>query len=60
MNVYKPLIIYNVTHSITLMTDSCTNFHKFLVEGTMPNKERIEEYVEHSLMLVTAWLRSLV
>ncbi len=54
MNVYKPLIIYNVTHSITLMTDSCTNFHKFLVEGTMPNKERIEEYVEHSLMLVTA------
>src|SRR6202142_54342 len=33
MNVYKPLIIYNVTHSITLMTDSCTNFRKFLVEG---------------------------
>src|SRR4029077_6128569 len=41
MNVYKPLIIYNVTHSITLMTDSCTNFRKFLVEGTKPNLKKI-------------------
>jgi fumarate hydratase class II len=54
MNVYKPLIIYNVTHSITLMTDSCTNFRRFLVEGARPNRKRIEEYVERSLMLVTA------
>ena len=34
MNVYKPLMIYNVTHSITIMTDGCINFRKFLVEGT--------------------------
>src|SRR5467141_3271880 len=54
MNVYKPLIIYNVTHSITLMTDSCTNFRKFLIEGTKPNLKKINEYVERSLMLVTA------
>jgi fumarate hydratase class II len=54
MNVYKPLIIYNVTHSITLMTDSCTNFRKFLIEGTEPNLKKINEYVERSLMLVTA------
>ncbi len=54
MNVYKPLIIYNVTHSITLMTDSCTNFRTFLVEGTKPNLKKINEYVERSLMLVTA------
>ena len=54
MNVYKPLIIYNVTHSITLMTDGCTNFRKFLVEGTKPNLKKIGEYVERSLMLVTA------
>jgi fumarate hydratase, class II len=54
MNVYKPLIIYNVTHSITLMTDSCTNFRKFLVEGTVPNTKKINQYVEESLMLVTA------
>src|SRR5437870_13155516 len=54
MNVYKPLMIFNVTHSITIMTDGCTNFRKFLVEGTKPNLERINEYVERSLMLVTA------
>jgi len=54
MNVYKPLIIFNVTHSITIMTDSCTNFRKFLVEGTKPNLKKINQYVEESLMLVTA------
>ena len=54
MNVYKPLIIYNVTHSATLMTDGCTNFRKFLVEGTKPNLKKINEYVDRSLMLVTA------
>jgi fumarate hydratase class II len=54
MNVYKPLMIYNITHSITLMTDGCTNFRKFLVEGTEPNRKKIAEYVERSLMLVTA------
>ena len=54
MNVYKPLIIFNLTHSITLMSDGCTNFRKFLVEGTRPNLKKIKEYVERSLMLVTA------
>jgi len=54
MNVYKPLIIFNVTHSITIMTDGCTNFRKFLVDGTKPNLKKINEYVERSLMLVTA------
>lgn len=54
MNVYKPLIIFNVTHSITILTDGCTNFRKFLVEGTKPNLKKIAEYVDRSLMLVTA------
>ncbi len=54
MNVYKPLIIFNVTHSITILTDGCTNFRKFLVEGTKPNLKKIQEYVDRSLMLVTA------
>jgi fumarate hydratase class II len=54
MNVYKPLIIHNVTHSITLLADSCTNFRKFLIEGTEPNLKKINQYVEQSLMLVTA------
>jgi fumarate hydratase class II len=54
MNVYKPLIIYNVTHSVAILSDSCTNFRKFLVEGTKPNLKKIKEYVDNSLMLVTA------
>ena len=54
MNVYKPLMIFNITHSITIMTDGCVNFRKFLVEGTKPNLKKINEYVERSLMLVTA------
>ncbi|MBU8873670.1 class II fumarate hydratase [Reyranella sp. MMS21-HV4-11] len=54
MNVYKPLMIYNVAHSITLMTDGCANFRRFLVEGTQPNLKKIKEYVDRSLMLVTA------
>jgi fumarate hydratase, class II len=54
MNVYKPLMIFNVTHSITIMADGCTNFRKFLVEGTRPNLKKIKEYVDRSLMLVTA------
>src|SRR5271163_4936458 len=54
MNVYKPLIIFNIAHSITILTDGCTNFRKFLIEGTEPNLEKIKEYVDRSLMLVTA------
>jgi fumarate hydratase class II len=54
MNVYKPLMIFNITHSITLLTDGCTNFRKFLIEGTRPNLKKIREYVDRSLMLVTA------
>jgi fumarate hydratase class II len=54
MNVYKPLMIFNITHSITILADGCTNFCKFLVEGTRPNLKKIKEYVDRSLMLVTA------
>jgi fumarate hydratase class II len=54
MNVYKPLLIFNVTKSVRIMTDGCTNFRKFLVEGTEPNLRQIGHFVERSLMLVTA------
>jgi fumarate hydratase class II len=54
MNVYKPLIIHNVMQSIRLLADGATNFRRFLVEGTKPNLKKIGEYVERSLMLVTA------
>jgi fumarate hydratase class II len=54
MNVYKPLIIFNIMQSIAIMADGCTNFRKYLVEGTKPNLKKIKEYVDRSLMLVTA------
>jgi fumarate hydratase class II len=47
-------MIFNITHSITIMTDGCVNFRKFLIEGTKPNLKKINQYVERSLMLVTA------
>ena len=54
MNVYKPLMIFNIMHSVAIATDGCTNFRRFLVEGTKPNLKRIQQYVDRSLMLVTA------
>jgi fumarate hydratase, class II len=54
MNVYKPLLIFNVTKSVRLMTDGCANFRKFLVEGMEPNLKQLGHFVESSLMLVTA------
>src|ERR1700722_13919991 len=54
MNVYKTLMIYNIMQSITLLTDGSTNFRRFLVEGTRPNRKKLAADVERSLMLVTA------
>jgi len=54
MNVYKPLMIHNVLSSIVLLADGCTNFRKYMIEGTEPNRRKIAEYLERSLMLVTA------
>ncbi|MBS0584704.1 MAG: class II fumarate hydratase [Verrucomicrobia bacterium] len=54
MNVYKPLIIYNVLHSVRLLSDAVCNFEKFLVRGIKPNLKRIKADLDNSLMLVTA------
>jgi len=54
MNVYKPLIIMNICQSITILSDGCRNFRKFLIKGTEPNLRKIQENVARSLMLVTA------
>jgi len=54
INVYKPLLIHNLMQSVRLLTDGCVNYRRFLVEGTQPNLKRIGEFVERSLMLVTA------
>jgi fumarate hydratase class II len=54
LNVFKPLIIHNLLHSITLLADSCVSFTEFCVLGIEPDRERIAGYVANSLMLVTA------
>jgi fumarate hydratase class II len=54
MNVYKPLIIFNIAKSIRIMADGCVNFRTYLVEGMEPNRARIKAFVDRSLMLVTA------
>jgi fumarate hydratase class II len=54
MNVYKPLMIFNLMNSIVLLADGCSNFRKFMIEGTHPNLKVIKSHVERSLMLVTA------
>jgi fumarate hydratase class II len=54
MNVYKPLMIHNIMQSITLLSDGCNNFRQHLIDGTKPNRKKITEHVERSLMLVTA------
>jgi fumarate hydratase class II len=54
LNVFKPLLIRNLLHSTRLLADACRTFREFCVEGIAPNRERIEELVHRSLMLVTA------
>ena len=39
MNVYKPLMIHNITHSITILSDGCANFREFLIEGAQTQSE---------------------
>ena len=54
LNVCKPVIIHNVLHSITLLSDSCRAFRQFAVEGLEPDRAQIQRHLENSLMLVTA------
>ena len=54
LNVFKPLIIHNVLQSIRLLADACTNFNRFSAAGIQPNRARIEDNLQRSLMLVTA------
>lgn len=54
LNVFKPVIIYNFIQSIYLLSDSCRAFTEFCVVGIEPNLSKINFYVKHSLMLVTA------
>jgi fumarate hydratase class II len=54
LNVFKPLIIYNIITSLHLLADAAASFEKNCVSGITPNRERIRQNLENSLMLVTA------
>ncbi len=54
LNVYKPMIIYNFLQSAGLLADGCRAFNKKCLLGIKANKQKIEAYVQQSLMLVTA------
>lgn len=54
LNVFKPVIIFNVLHSLNLLADSCHSFQEFCAEGIEANHPVIDYYLNHSLMLVTA------
>jgi fumarate hydratase class II len=54
LNVFKPVMIYNLLQSVTLLSDACGLFAKYCVDGIQPNRAQIQHYVASSLMLVTA------
>ncbi len=54
LNVFKPVIIFNVLHSLNLIADTCHSFQEFCVEGLQVNQTVIDYYLNNSLMLVTA------
>ncbi|WP_185868577.1 class II fumarate hydratase [Blattabacterium cuenoti] len=54
LNVCKPLLIYNFLQSSKLLSDSCLSFSSLCVDGIRPNHERIQHFVNQSLMLVTS------
>ncbi len=54
LNVYRPLIIYNVLQSLRVLGDAAANFDRFCAAGIEPNRARLKENLEQSLMLVTA------
>ncbi len=54
LNVFKPVMIRNLMHSTAILADVCRTFREFCVEGLQPDRARIEQLVQSSLMLVTA------
>jgi fumarate hydratase, class II len=54
LNVFKPVMIRNLLHSTVLLGDVCRTFREYCVEGLEPDRARIHELLQRSLMLVTA------
>jgi fumarate hydratase class II len=54
LNVFKPVIVFNVLNSIRLLADACESFEEHCVSGIKVNKPQVRRHLENSLMLVTA------
>ncbi len=54
LNVFKPVMIHNLLHSVRLLTDACRTFTDHLVVGLEPNRDQMQHFLKNSLMLVTA------
>ena len=54
LNVFKPMMIYNLLHSIRLLSDACVAFGERCIEGLEANEDNIQKHLDNSLMLVTA------
>jgi len=54
LNVYKPMMIHNLLHSIRILSDTCISFSEKCIVGLEANREKISQHLENSLMLVTA------
>jgi fumarate hydratase, class II len=54
LNVYKPVIIYNFLHSVTLLADACYGYVEYMIKGMEVDRAKVDWYVKNSLMLVTA------
>jgi fumarate hydratase, class II len=54
LNVFKPVIIYNFLHSVTLIADACHGYVEYMIKGIEVDRGKVDSYVKNSLMLVTA------
>jgi fumarate hydratase class II len=54
LNVFKPVIMYNFLHSVTLIADACHGYVEYMIKGIEVDLVKVDSYVRNSLMLVTA------
>jgi len=54
LNVFKPVMIYNFLHSVTLISDACHGYVEYMIKGMEVDRAKVDSYVKNSLMLVTA------
>jgi len=54
LNVYKPVLIYNFLHSVTLISDACHGYVEYMIKGIEVDRAKVGSHVNNSLMLVTA------